>query len=233
MNILSIECATEAASVALLTATGVRERRNAGEKQSAFLLPAVEALLADCGMSRSGIDGIAVSRGPGAFTGVRFGLAVAQGLALGLDRPAVAVSTLAALALQAVEDSAATPGTSVLALIDARMNEVYGGAFAFAGGDRLAGLGEEFLSSPDSLDVPEGETLLVAGSGLGAYRMRIAIALGTRRFVAAAESTPSAVAVARLAVHEFAAGRCAALESLRPVYLRDKVALTEAERGKR
>lgn len=230
MNILSIECATETASVALLLPSGVRERRSMGEKQSTFLLPAVEALLAEAGIGRGAIDGIAVSRGPGAFTGVRFGLAVAQGLALGLDRPAVGVSSLAALALQAADDGAAAPGTRILALIDARMGEVYGGAFDYAGGDVLHALGEEFLEAPDALAAPGGESLLVAGSGLAAHRSRVALAVAPGTFAAAAESSPSAGAVARLAMPDFAAGRGGAAETLRPVYLRDKVALTESER---
>jgi tRNA threonylcarbamoyladenosine biosynthesis protein TsaB len=233
MNILAIECATEVASVALSTSAGMRERRSAGEKQSAFLLPAVDALLAESGIARGAIDGIVVGRGPGAFTGVRFGLAVAQGLAFGLDRPALAVSSLAALALQAVEDCGSEAGTCVLALIDARMDEIYGGAFAFEGDHRLAARGTEFLAAPTALQVPPDGPLLVAGSGLAAYRVQVTVALGQRPFVAASESFPSASALARLARPEFAAGGGGSAEALRPVYLRDKVALTEAERGKR
>jgi tRNA threonylcarbamoyladenosine biosynthesis protein TsaB len=231
MNLLAIECATEVSSVALLTPAGMRERRSSGEKQGAFLLPAVEALLAESGMARSAIDAIAVGRGPGAFTGVRFGLAVAQGLALGLDRPALAVSSLAALALQAVLDCRVAADTQVLALIDARMDEVYGGCFAFHVGHGLSAIGDEFLQAPATLQAPVGEPLLVAGSGLAAYRLPVAAALGARGYVAAADSYPSAAAVARLAAPELAAGRGGAAESLRPVYLRDKVALTEAERA--
>ncbi|HRQ65491.1 MAG TPA: tRNA (adenosine(37)-N6)-threonylcarbamoyltransferase complex dimerization subunit type 1 TsaB [Xanthomonadaceae bacterium] len=232
MNILAIECATEVASVALSTPAGMRERRSGGEKQSAFLLPAVDALLAEAGIARGAIDGIAVGRGPGAFTGVRFGLAVAQGLAFGLDRPALAISSLAALALQAAHDCRSDAGTCVLALFDARMDEVYGGAFEFAGDDRVTALGAEFLSAPSALQVPRGTALLVAGSGLAAYRMQVAVVVGTRPFVAAAESFPTASALARLARPEFAAGRGGSAETLCPVYLRDKVALTEVERGR-
>src|SRR5699024_1712394 len=88
-------------------------------------------VLDEAGLARGQIDAIAVSRGPGAFTGVRLGIAVAQGLALALERPVVPVSTLAVLAMEAaplVPDGAAT-GARVLASLDARMQEVYAGCF--------------------------------------------------------------------------------------------------------
>jgi tRNA threonylcarbamoyladenosine biosynthesis protein TsaB len=232
MRILAIECATETAGVALAVDGEVRERRSAGEKHGAFLLPAVAALLAEAGLERGALDGVAVGRGPGAFTGVRFGLAVAQGLALGLDRPVLAVSTLAALALQAATETRSAAGTSVLALLDARMDEVYGGAFELGGSDLVRPLGEEFLRSPGAVQAPQGEPLLVAGSGLAAHRSSVAAALGARKYLAAADAWPSATAVARLALPGFAAGLAGPPERLAPVYLRDKVALTESERGR-
>lgn len=232
MNILAIECATETASVALRTASGRIERRSAGEKQSAFLLPAIDALLAEAGLARGAIDAIAASRGPGGFTGVRFGIAVAQGLAFGLDRPVVPVSTLAALALQATRDAAATAGTTVLALLDARMDEVYGGSFRVNDDGGIEPTSDEFVTGPANTSVTAAGPLLVAGSGLAAYRMQVAVALGARPFAAAADSVPTAAAVADLAVRALSAGRGGAVETLRPVYLRDKVALTEAERAR-
>src|SRR6476659_8143567 len=123
MKLLAIETATEACSIALWDGGEVRERFGVVPRQHAELaLPWAEQLLAEAGVARSQLDAIAVGRGPGAFTGVRLAVALAQGIALALDRPVVPVSTLAALALQA-------QGERILAAIDARMGEIYVAAF--------------------------------------------------------------------------------------------------------
>src|SRR5690606_27875807 len=106
----------------------VHERFEVAPRRHAELaLPWAEALLAEAGVARSQLDAIAVGRGPGAFTGVRLGVALAQGIALGLERPVVPVSTLMALA-------APVAGDRVIAAIDARMGEVYLAAFGRDGG---------------------------------------------------------------------------------------------------
>jgi tRNA threonylcarbamoyladenosine biosynthesis protein TsaB len=99
MKLLAIETATEACSVALWIDGEVRERFGIAPRQHAELaLPWAEQLLAEAGIAKSQLDVVAVGRGPGAFTGVRLAVALAQGIALALDRPVVPVSTLAALA---------------------------------------------------------------------------------------------------------------------------------------
>src|SRR5690606_37846584 len=129
MNLLAFETSTEACSVALWRDGEVAERFELAPRRHAEpALPCAEALLAEAGLARSHLDAIAVGRGPGAFTGVRLGVAIAQGIALALDRPVLPVSTLLALAARA---PAAAP--HVLAAIDARMGEVYLGAFAREG----------------------------------------------------------------------------------------------------
>ncbi|PBS14390.1 tRNA (adenosine(37)-N6)-threonylcarbamoyltransferase complex dimerization subunit type 1 TsaB, partial [Lysobacteraceae bacterium NML93-0793] len=116
MKLLAFETATEACSVAVWDDGRILERFEIAPRRHAELaLPWAEQLLAEAGLARAQLDAIAVSRGPGAFTGVRLGIALAQGIALALDRPVVAASTLAVLALRAD----AAPGTRVLAAIDA------------------------------------------------------------------------------------------------------------------
>ena len=101
MKLLALETATEACSVAVLVDGELRERFDIAPRRHAELaLPWAEALLADAGVAKSQLDAIAVGRGPGAFTGVRLAIALAQGIALALDRPLVPVSTLAVLASQ-------------------------------------------------------------------------------------------------------------------------------------
>ena len=99
MKLLAFETATEACSVALYLDGEVHERFDIAPRRHAELsLPWADALLAETGLARSQLDAIAVGRGPGAFTGVRLAIALAQGIALALDRPVVPVSTLAVLA---------------------------------------------------------------------------------------------------------------------------------------
>src|SRR5690606_41756281 len=118
------ETATEACSVALYLDGQVHERFELAPRRHAELaLPWAQALLEEAGVARAQLDAVAVGRGPGAFTGVRLGIALAQGVALALDRPLVAVSTLEVLAAGAPQDGP----EQILAAIDARMGEGYAG----------------------------------------------------------------------------------------------------------
>jgi len=111
MKLLAFETATEACSVALWIDGVVRERFEIAPRRHVELsLPWAQQLLAEAGIAKSQLDAIAVGRGPGAFTGVRLAIALAQGIALALDKPVVPVSTLAALAMRAVAPPPATAG---------------------------------------------------------------------------------------------------------------------------
>src|SRR5690606_25237009 len=106
--------------------------------------------LDEAGIARGALDAIAVGRGPGGFTGVRLGVAVAQGLAFALERPVYAVSTLRALAAQ-VDANASASGSTVLAAIDARMGEVYLGLFALDDQGLPVASGEEWMGEPAAI----------------------------------------------------------------------------------
>ena len=161
MRLLAFETSTEACSVAIYVDGEVHERFAVVPRRHAELsLPWAEAVLAEAGVARSQLDAIAVGRGPGAFTGVRLAIAMAQGIALALDRPLVPVSTLAALALQA-------GGERRLAAIDARMGEVYLGAFARSA-DGLSALSEEVVVKPGAADLPAGAGWHGVGTGFDA-----------------------------------------------------------------
>ena len=228
MNLLALDTATEACSVALLTGDRLVERSEVMPRRHAeHVLPMAEAVLAEAGLSRSQVDGIAVGRGPGAFTGVRLGVSVAQGLAAALDRPVVTVSSLAALAMEAPRDDA-----TVLAVIDARMGEVYAGAFRHEADGLVRPINEECVCAPDVLTVPDASVWSVVGTGWGVYADVIGTRLASRPRWAEAQRYPQARHVARLAAPAFAAGRTLAPEEALPVYLRNKVAQTLRERGK-
>ena len=222
MKLLAFETSTEACSVALWLDGAVHERFELAPRRHAELaLPWAQQLLAEAGVAKAQLDAIAVGRGPGAFTGVRLGVAIAQGIALALDRPVVPVSTLAALAWPAA-------GERILAAIDARMGEVYLAAFQRQG-DGLRLLQPEAVARPDAAALPEGDGWHGVGTGFGAVDGALRARLGARLASVDADALPHAADVARLAAMAFARGEAVAPERLEPAYLRDKVALTLAE----
>lgn len=226
MNLLAFETATEACSVALYSDGEVRERFAVALRRHAELaLPWAEALLAEAGLVRAQLDAIAFGRGPGAFTGVRLAVAIAQGIALGLDRPLLPVSTLAALAMRA-------DGPRRLAAIDARMGEVYLGAFAWDG-LALQALAAEQVAAPEAVILPEGEGWHGAGTGFAVDGGALGARLQARLVAADAAALPRAADVARLAAAAFARGEGLPPERVEPAYLRNDVALTLAQQQAR
>lgn len=223
MKLLAFETATEGCSVALWLDGELRERFELAPRRHAELsLPWAGELLAEAGIAKSQLDAIAVGRGPGAFTGVRLAIAIGQGIALALDRPIVAVSTLAALAMQA-------PGPHVIAAIDARMNEVYSGAFALRDGDAFA-LGAEAVGAPDLVQWPaDADRWHGIGTGFGACAGALREGSPERWLEIDADALPRAADVARLAARAFARGEAVAPERVEPAYLRNNVALTIVE----
>ncbi|HEX5354304.1 MAG TPA: tRNA (adenosine(37)-N6)-threonylcarbamoyltransferase complex dimerization subunit type 1 TsaB [Rhodanobacteraceae bacterium] len=224
MNILAIETATEACSVALMHGETLVDRSEMAPRRHAELvLPMAESLLAEAGITRKQLDAIAVGQGPGAFTGVRLAISVAQGLALALDIPVVPVSSLAALAMQAPRN-----GAAILAAIDARREEIYAGVFR-KGTEGIDSLTEECVTSATNLLLPQADAWNVLGTGWGVYGDAIRARLPSAPRWADGDRYPQARDVARLAAPLFAAGKGVPPEQALPVYLRDKVALTLQE----
>ena len=225
-NLLALDTSTEACSAALLIGDVLFERNEIAPRRHAeLILPMIEALLAEAGISRRQLDGIAVGRGPGAFTGVRLAISVAQGLALGLDLPVVPVSSLAALALDAPAD-AVHRENAILAVIDARMGEVYAGAFRRGVDGLVEAIGAESVGHADKLVLPKSSRWSVVGTGWDAYRDALSTRLPASPAFADGARYPQAHAVLRLAAPLFARGAGVLPEAALPVYLRDKVALT-------
>ncbi|WP_018231639.1 tRNA (adenosine(37)-N6)-threonylcarbamoyltransferase complex dimerization subunit type 1 TsaB [Thioalkalivibrio thiocyanodenitrificans] len=221
MKLLAIETATDACSAALwLDGTLTRRHEVAPREHTRLILPMMDELLARAGVRLADLDALAFGRGPGAFTGVRIAAAVIQGAAFGANLPVVPVSTLAALAQQGLDAGA----SRVLAALDARMGEVYWGAFEADAGGLAVAAGPERVVAPDAVPVPEGTGWHGAGSGWAAYEDVLRGRLGPCIGSIDPASCPSAAEVARLAVRDFAAGLAVPAEQALPVYLRDKVA---------
>ncbi len=229
MNLLAVETSTECCSVALLHGDALIDRSELAPRRHAErVLPMADALLAEAGITRGQLDAIAAGRGPGAFTGVRLAVSVAQGLALALDIPVVPVSSLAALAMQAPRN-----GAAVLAAIDARRDEIYAGTFRFDRDGLVQPLDDECVTAAAALRLPEADAWNVIGTGWSAYAGAIRTRLPSAPRWTEGGRYPQARDVARLAAPLFAAGKGVPPEQALPVYLRDKVALTldEQRRG--
>jgi tRNA threonylcarbamoyladenosine biosynthesis protein TsaB len=231
MRVLALDTATEACSVALLAEQGLIGRyAEPGRGHAAQILGMVDAVLAQAGMSLSMLDGIAASVGPGAFTGVRISVSAAQGLAFGAGLNLVGVSTLEALALRALDAGA----DIALACLDARMGEVYWGCYA---ADMLRGVRAIVpprVGAPGSVHLPAAQSASARVGGIGrgfAAYPELGRLPGLSVEPADAGALPNAREMARLGALRLRAGEGADPADLEPLYLRDKVALTEAERG--
>jgi len=228
--LLSIETSTEAASVALLRGAECYERFEiAPKRQAQLVLPMIDEVLAEAGIAKSAIGAIAVGRGPGAFTGVRLAISVAQGIALGLDVPVLPISSLAALAAEVID---VDPGLTALATIDARMGEVYAGCFRHDVMHGVQLIGDESVGPASSVPLARAERWGVIGTGWSAYKDFWTPRIGEPEFADGARY-PRASRIAELAVSRWQRGLGVAPEFALPAYLRDKVALTEVERGVR
>lgn len=241
MNLLAIETSTEFCSLAICVggqfhATHVR----AGQRHAEMVLGAVASLMADAGLDFAALDGVAFGKGPGSFTGLRIACGVAQGLALARDIGVVGVCTLEALAEECDADAAIT-------CLDARMGEVYLGAYRRRGAASAARAGA-VASAWDAVlapglyslrDVPAlaGGGWTGCGSGFAVYGEVLATRyaanmvadVDTGAKAAMAERVPTAGAVLRLALPVFAAGGARDAAEALPLYLRDKVALKKGE----
>ncbi|HSC09260.1 MAG TPA: tRNA (adenosine(37)-N6)-threonylcarbamoyltransferase complex dimerization subunit type 1 TsaB [Steroidobacteraceae bacterium] len=226
VKILALDTATEACSVALLLGDTILARYEEPKRGHAeLILPMVDAVLAEAGIELRALDCFAVGRGPGAFTGVRIAVSVAQGLAFGVERPIVPVSDLAALAQRAVQTHGAK---RVLACLDARLGEVYWAAFETDAEGLVAAITDERVGPPGSVAVPAGQDWFGVGTGWAAHsglatqlsQMGVAMAGIDNALL------PRAHEIARLAARDFRKGLAVSPEQALPVYVRDSVAVS-------
>lgn len=241
-RILALDTSTEQLVLALIAAgeTFVDEREG-GAKASSQLLSAVDALFVRAGHAVADLDAVAFARGPGAFTGLRTATSVAQGLSLALGCPTLAIDSLQIVA-EAGRDEARRQWSArvaldaawprrVLVLMDARMTQIYAAAYAWDGGATGHALEPSALVSPDEVKrwlAPEVGIELVVGSALTAYGADLALPAS---LVTQPGDTGRGDALAKLAMLAWHQGPHLDAADTVPIYVRDKVALTEAERG--
>ncbi len=216
MKFAAFETSTEWCSVALwLDGEIASLEERAGQGHSQRVLPMLDQLAAEAGMPLASLDAVAFGAGPGSFTGLRIACGVAQGIAYARGLPAIGISTLEAIAEESGE-------ARVVACLDARMREVY-----YAAHERHDGRWREVIpalcAAPAVLPKPPGQGWVGCGNGFAAYG-----SMGFAKIIP--DIHPTAVAVARLAAPRLAAGEGVDAALAVPVYVRDKVAFTEAER---
>lgn len=223
MKLLALDTATENCSAALLINGNLLTREMLLSRGHAeHILAMVSELLADADAALQELDAIAFGRGPGAFTGVRLAASVTQGLAFGAALRVVPVSNLQALAQRLLLQEPAAE--RVLVCTDARMREVYWGAFERSAGGVAQAVAAERVVAPAAVKLPAPWVAAHAvgvGSAFAAYPELAAAlpGLGVR-----AGLWPRAAEIARLAAAEVSAGRTVAPAQALPVYLRDDVA---------
>ena len=149
MKLLAIDTATEACSAALYIDGNILEKYEVAPRQHAeLILPMIDALLAEAELELASLDGLAFGRGPGAFTGVRIATGIVQGLAFASDLPVVPVSTLAAMA-----QGAANQSNTILSAIDARMGEIYWAIFTVGDDGLVKPQSDEQVTKPEVLNI--------------------------------------------------------------------------------
>ena len=229
MKILAIETATDACSAALLVGGQVNVAFElAPRKHTQLLLAQIEQVLANAELNVQDLDAIAFGRGPGAFTGLRIAAGVTQGIALAADIPAIAVSTLAAMAQQSYQ---VFQTEKMYVALDARMNQVYWGEYQLKG-NCVELIGEEKVIYPTELSDMNEDGFVGIGSGWKAYRQELLSQVSAETKDGYQEIYPCAEQVAQLAVLQYKSGGLLSPEQVQPVYLRNKVAQTLVERGK-
>lgn len=233
MKLLALETSTDACSVALeCDGEVIADHRMAPQKHAQILLPMIDDLFAKAGIKASDLDGVAFGCGPGSFTGVRIAAATTQGIAFGADVGVIPVSSLQALAQGAVREHNAS---HVLATFDARMSEVYWGVYALGDDGVVRALQDDCVCPPDKVVIPADEAATewcLLGSGADQYADELTAVLGEHvQLRRVAECWPNARDVLRVAMPLATAGRFLSAAEALPVYLRDRVALTEKQRA--
>ncbi len=225
IKLLAVDTATENCSVALCIGKQVISRcESVPREHTTRILPLVDSVLAEAGLNLQQLDGLAFGQGPGSFTGVRIGIGVAQGLAFGADLPMLGVSTLAAMAQQVYRKEQAT---HVLSAIDARMNEIYFGAYQRKEDGDWALWQQESVISPEKLMLENAViNWTCAGTGWEAYPV-LAKELEARTPLSKLQLSkvlyPEAEDMLVLAQFAYQRGELLSAENATPVYLRDTV----------
>jgi tRNA threonylcarbamoyladenosine biosynthesis protein TsaB len=224
MKLLALDTSTQACSAALYYEGQIEQRFEITPKShTKLLLPMVHSLLSEAGLTLTQLDALAFGCGPGSFTGLRIATGVVQGLAFGADLPVVRVSTLAALA------QGYLPEVAFVAM-DARIGEIFWGVYQRHANGIMVLAGNEAVLPVSEITFPPVPCAMGIGSGWQVYANQLhEVSKGIVTQIQD-DALPQASMIATLGVYGFKQGDAVSAEYALPVYLRDKVAQTEAER---
>ncbi len=230
MKLLAVETATEACSAALYIDGEITERFSlTSNEHTKLILPMIDNLMSEAGLRPQQLDALAFGCGPGSFTGVRIATGVIQGIAFGADLPVVPVSTLAAITQDYFDSNDTKEQNTAFTTIDARMGEIFWGVYKRDELGYAMLIGKETVTLAEDIEFPDLNGIGL-GSGWGAYERQLMSRLAGKVDYFEVDARPRARAVARLGARGFELGLGVDVEFAMPVYLRDKVAKTEAER---
>lgn len=227
MKILAVDTATEACSAALYIDGEITERFEIAPREHArLLLPMIDDLMAEAELKPQQLDAIAFGCGPGSFTGLRIATGVMQGIAYGADLPVVPVSTLAAISQACLQK---TEYDTIFTAVDARMNEIYWAVYQRDADGIVELIGKEKVQPATKVDA-----LRLTGYGIGSgwqrYPAELTARLGDKLIGYDADYLPHSADIALLGAVGIQRKQAVPVELAMPVYLRDKVAQTTAER---
>lgn len=215
MNLLALDASTEMASVAVLAQEALYFEEQGSQKTHAqHLLPMVDRLLTKAGVELAELDAIVFGCGPGSFTGLRIACSMAKGLAYAYNLPLIPVSSLSAIAYSARELSL-TDESPVLAVLDARMQEMYWSYF-----DKGQWMGDEKVDKVEDIQVTEHPKIILAGVGIETYWSDFPYSLKSK-ISSNLTLYPSATAMIRLA--QTAGIKPVSVAQAQPVYVRNQV----------
>ena len=217
MRILAVDTASRTCSVAVSEDDAVMAEFtvNHRDTHSRFLMEMIDRVLAISRFTLGDMDGLAVTTGPGSFTGLRIGLSAVKGLAIGANLPVVGVGSLDALAFPfSYSDKLICP------LMDARRHEVYSARYRFEG-SRLVVQKPPQVATPETAVCDINEPCILTGDGAVAYRNRIMDLMGNRAvFADSCHHQIRASVVAALAMSRFKTGDTEDASALMPCYIR-------------
>lgn len=226
MRLLAIDTVTEACSVALWQDGEITTRESiVFQSHTEHVLPMVQSLLAESETGLSQLDAIVFDRGPGSFTGLRIGAGVTQGLALGISRPVIPISSLATLAQGAWR---LDEQSHVIACIDARQAEVYWAAYRLQENVMVAVISEQ-IGPAKTIKLEAGQSWYGVGTGFGRYEDELAGLTGVSWLGTQSQRYPMAQDMFALAIPAWQKQECLQAVDAIPIYLRDNVASPPAK----
>lgn len=224
MKLLALDTSSEGCSAALLMEGRLTERFDIAPRgHTQLLMPMVRELLAERHLQPAGLDALAFACGPGSFTGLRIATGVVQGLAYGLDLPVIPVSSLAAVAADAIRVHSLSEGDGIAVAFDARMGEIYWACYECRAG-QPALITEEQVCTPGAVALAAGIARWF-GAGRG-WLLKDGFPSAVLEAMTTVDDSlvPRAARVADLAALTFAGGGGVAAAQAQPVYIRDQVA---------